>query len=129
MRSFLLNCAAGILLTSIGVKAFDPFDRESLELESLRKRRNADPTTSSGIDIDPENKCNASCSPFLTALHSCDVVVNGQTIDYTACLCKQATFNDVTKSCYTCVDGLGNATWTMEMGLLLELCTVTGLVI
>lgn len=122
MRALWLNYATGITLASIAVNAFDPFARESLELEFLRKRG----TDTTAIDIDPENKCNTSCTPFLTSLHSCDNVVNGEIIDYTACLCKIATFNDLTRSCHACIDGLGNSTWTQELGLWLELCTATG---
>jgi hypothetical protein len=124
MRVSRLSYVTGIAVTSIAVNAFDPFARESLELELLRKRSTNNPA----IDIDPENKCNVSCTSFLSALHSCDIVVNGEIIDYTACLCKIAGFNDVTRTCYTCVEGLGNVTWTAELGLLLELCTATGMV-
>jgi len=123
MRTLWLTYVTGITLSTITINAFDPFARESLELESLRKRNTDNP---SSIDIDPENKCNISCTPFLTALHSCDMVVNDQRIDYTACLCKIATFNDLTSKCYGCVEGLGNETWTEELGLWLELCMTTG---
>ena len=125
MRSLLLKCAAGMAFSSIGVGAFNPFDRESLELEPLRKRGSDSPDPSA-VDIDPEFQCNSSCSPFLTALDSCDAAVSG--IDYTGCLCKQSTFNDLTQTCYTCIESLGNATWTEELGFLLELCTATGVV-
>ena len=54
------------------------------------------------------------------------MVVNDQRIDYTPCLCKIATFNDLTSKCYGCVEGLGNETWTEELGLWLELCMTTG---
>jgi hypothetical protein len=58
MRSFLMKCAAGIVFASIGVRAFDPFERESLELESLRNRSAdaSDPT--SDIKIDPEKSAS-----------------------------------------------------------------------
>src|SRR2546423_11849224 len=97
MRTLWLTYVTGITLSTITINAFDPFARESLELESLRKRNTDNP---SSIDIDPENKCNISCTPFLTALHSCDMVVNDERIDYTVCLCKIATFNDLTSKCY-----------------------------
>src|SRR5579862_6496039 len=126
MRTLWLTYAMGITLTSIIINAFDPFARESLELEFLRKRHID--TSASAIDIDPENNCKISCTPFLIALHACDIVINAEIIDYTACLCKIATFNDLTSACYVCVEGLGNETWTEELGLWLELCTATGLV-
>ena len=126
MRTLWLTYATGITLTSITINAFDPFARESLELEFLRKRHID--TSAASIDIDPENNCKMPCTPFLIALHACDIVVNAEIIDYTACLCETATFNDLTSACYVCVEGLGNETWTEELGLWLELCTATGLV-